>query len=95
MQEYNKKGELEIYEIAPNGTKVDRIFINKVPNIDNSGWVYIIDFKEAEHMDRMRVGTACLILGSIEFVESEIGDAVSYQGLRMLSKWIEENLEEV
>ena len=95
MEEYNKKGELELYEIAPNGTKVDVIFINKIRNIDNSGWVYEIDFQRADYMDRIRVGIADLIMGEVEFVESEIADGVSYKGLRLLSDWIEKNLEEV
>jgi len=93
------KKNVELYNIAPNGLKVDMIMLREIPNVDNSGVDYEIVYKDCEdYGSPIRFGKCDLILGNVRFdyVDDEgkyLG--VNYKAIKLLTKWIEENLEDL
>ncbi len=89
----------ELYNIAPNGTRVDMIQLKEVPNIDNSGVVYEISYKDYEGLGKsVKFGHCELIGGRLIFdkVDREAQTiGVDYKAIKLLTKWIEENIEEL
>lgn len=93
------KKYIELYNIAPNGLKIDMIMLSEIPNVDKSGFDYEIVYKDCEdYGSPIRFGKCDLILGNIRFdyVDKEgkyLG--VNYKAINLLTKWIEMNLEEL
>ncbi|MBN2484636.1 MAG: hypothetical protein JXB34_01550 [Bacteroidales bacterium] len=93
------KKHTELFNIAPNGLKIDIISLKEVPNIDNSGVDYEITFNENEDYGKPFVFGHCdLISGKIRFDKFD-KDAkifgVDFSAMRLLVNWIEENIEEI
>ena len=88
----------ELYNLAPNGLKLDAIKIREVPNVDKSGVEYELTYKDSEDWGKPRKFGHCdLIMGNIMFdaVDSEAQTlGVNFEAVKLLTKWIEENLEE-
>lgn len=88
----------ELYNIAPNGLKVEIIQIKEVSNPDNSGVEYKLTYKDSEGWGKPRTFGHCnLIMGNIMFdaVDSEVRTlGVNYEAIKLLVRWIEEHLEE-
>ncbi|OXB06261.1 hypothetical protein [Flavobacterium pectinovorum] len=86
-----------LYEIAPNGMKVDMLKIIEIPNRDNSGVEYELFFQENEYNNRFeKFGYCELIMGNIRF--DKANDYSKYVGIsndamNLLAKWINENKE--
>lgn len=93
------KKEIELFNIAPNGSKIDIVYIKEIPNVDNSGVDYQLFFKECEYYGEIiRFGKCDLILGNIYFDNVDDGGrylGVSHSALSLLTKWIKENLEDI
>jgi hypothetical protein len=89
----------ELYNIAPNGLKVDTITLREVPNIDNSGVEYEMTYKDCEdYGTKMKFGHCELIGGRIMFDKVD-KDAkvlgIDYKAMKLLVNWIEENIEDI
>lgn len=86
-----------LYNIAPNGMKIDMIKIVEVPNIDNSGVEYELFFQENEFNNKFeKFGYCDLIMGYIRFDEMTNNSrfiGVSHEALNLLTNWINENQE--
>jgi hypothetical protein len=89
----------ELYNIAPNGLKVDMVILREVPNIDNSGEEYELIYKECEDFgDKIKFGHCELIGGRIMFDKVDKNAQVlgiDYKAMKLLVNWIEENIEEI
>ena len=87
----------QLYEIAPNGMKINMIKIIEVPNCDNSGVEYELHFQENEFNNRFeKFGYCDLIMGYIRFDQVSQNSkyvGVSSESINLLIKWIKENKE--
>lgn len=91
-KEEEKKGKtIQLNNTAPNGMAVDITTLTEVPNADNSGTDWEIMFKEFDFLEAEHIGWANLTLARVQFVS---GGHMSYGGLNLLAKWIEENKED-
>ncbi|MGZ2368152.1 hypothetical protein ACXR6G_00015 [Ancylomarina sp. YFZ004] len=89
----------ELYNIAPNGSKVDTITLSEVPNIDNSGVEYEMIYKESEDFgEKTKFGHCELIGGRIMFDKVD-KDAkllgIDYKAMKLLVNWVEENIVDI
>jgi hypothetical protein len=86
-----------LYEIAPNGMKVDMVKIVEVANADNSGVEYELFFQENEYNNRFeKFGYCDLIMGYIKFADASSNSkyvGVSSEAINLITKWINENRE--
>jgi len=86
-----------LYEIAPNGMKVDMVRIVEVSNADNSGVEYELFFQENEFNNRFeKFGYCDLIMGYIRFdgvSKNSQFVGVSNEAINLVVKWIKENKE--
>ena len=93
------KKNTELYNVAPNGTRIDLIKLREVPNIDNSGVEYEMSYHDYEDLGKpINFGHCELIGGKLMFDEVDreaqtIG--IDYKAIKLLVKWIEENIEEL
>jgi hypothetical protein len=87
----------QLYEIAPNGMKVDMVKIVEVANVDNSGVEYELFFQENEYNNRFeKFGYCDLIMGYIRFADASSNSkyvGVSSEAINLITKWINENKE--
>lgn len=82
-----------LFDVAPNGLKVNIIKIKEIPNLDNSGVEYELFFKDFEYDEHfIRFGTCDLISSKIRFQNEKIID-IPNEVLILLNSWIEENQE--
>lgn len=92
------KKNIELFNIAPNGLKIDIVYIKEIPNVDNSGVEYQLSYKDCEdYGEIIKFGKCDLILGKICFDNVDDGGkylGVSHSALKLLTRWIEENIEE-
>jgi hypothetical protein len=98
MQE-NLGKETFLYNLAPNGLKIDRVYLTQVPNADNSGFEFLIEYRE-DHSDNEKtpIGHCELIMGSVCF--DKVGNnaktlGINYTALKLLVEWIETNIEPI
>lgn len=86
-----------LYDIAPNGMKINMVKIIEIANLDNSGIEYELFFQENEYINRYeKFGYCELVSGYIRF--DKISDTSKYVGvsneaLELLCNWISENKE--
>ncbi|UBM61304.1 hypothetical protein LA303_07690 [Candidatus Sulfidibacterium hydrothermale] len=89
----------ELYNIAPNGLKVDMVTLREVPNIDNSGVKYELTYKDCEdYGDKMKFGHCELVGGRIMFDKIDKNAqilGIDYKAIKLLVNWIEENIEDI
>lgn len=89
----------ELYNIAPNGYKIDIVTLREVPNIDNSGVEYELTYKASEgYGEQINFGRCELIGGNIRFYKIDKGAqflGVNHKAIRLLADWIDENIEEL
>lgn len=87
----------QLYEIAPNGMKVDMVKIVEIANADNSGVEYELFFQENEYNNRFeKFGYCDLITGYIRFADASNNSkylGVSSEAINLITKWINENKE--
>ncbi|MEZ0538939.1 hypothetical protein [Fibrella arboris] len=88
----SKPTPIELYEVSPNGTKIDIIYLTKVPLPDGSGFEYLVEFKEMEFLEKMEIGRVGLIDGKLWLFD--VTAQITYKGMLLLANWIEANLEE-
>ncbi len=79
----------ELYDIAPNGMKVDMVRLEKVPNVDHSDYEYRISHRWYDGEEYEVVGQVSLIDGTVHFS----GGQLSLPALRLLHDWLKENVE--
>ena len=86
---------VQLHDVAPNGLRTNIITLTEVPNADKSGVKYLIEYQEYDMEGKFKVGRCDLTLGGAWFQEYDKShySGVSYKGLKLLAKWIEENLE--
>ena len=86
-----------LYEIAPNGMKINMVKIIEVANADNSGVEYELFFQENEYNNRFeKFGYCDLIMGYIRFADASRNSnyvGISSEAINLLTKWINENKE--
>lgn len=86
-----------LYNLAPNGLKIDQVYLTEVPNVDNSGVDYLIEYIEDFIGDeKIPIGHCELILGNIWF--DTVGKnaktlGINFKAMKLLTEWIENNLE--
>jgi hypothetical protein len=86
-----------IYNLAPNGLKVDQVYLTEVANVDNSGVDYLIEYiEDFTGEKRIPIGHCDLIQGNIWF--DKVGDrartlGITYSAVKLLTDWIENNIE--
>ncbi len=84
---------IELYNMAPNGLKIDYLILKKVPNLDASDWDYEVEYIDRFSNDkRIFVGTFDLILADIKFAETP-GLGIPLGAIKLLSEWIEKHRE--
>lgn len=94
-EKLNKKTFL--YNVAPNGLKIDQVHLTEVPNADYSGVQYLIEYVEDfGDNKRISIGHCDLIMGNIWF--DKVGDnaktlGIRYTAMKLIIDWIENNLE--
>ena len=97
MEEKNKKRTL-LYNIAPNGLKIDQVWITEVPNADYSGVDYLIEYVEDFGADKkIPIGHCDLISGNIWF--DNVGNdakttGLNHKAMKLIVEWIEKNVEQ-
>ncbi len=84
---------IELYN-TKNGTKVDRIFLKEVANVDGTGMDYEIEYQGLVDDKKIFVGTCELTLGCIHFAETKDAMGIPYSAIRLVTDWIEKHLEE-
>ncbi|WPR71298.1 hypothetical protein SLW70_15370 [Flavobacterium sp. NG2] len=86
-----------LYEIAPNGMKINMVKIVEIANIDNSGVEYELFFQENEYNNKYeKFGYCDLIMGYIRFADASRTSnfvGVSSEAINLLTEWINENKE--
>lgn len=96
MQEITGKKTF-LYNLAPNGLKIDQVYLTEVPNVDNSGVDYLIEYVEDFiGNERIPIGHCELIQGNIWF--DKVGNSaktlgINFNALKLVIEWIETNIE--
>jgi len=94
MEETNGKSTL-LYNLSSIGEKIDKVYLTEVPNCDNSGVEYLIEFLEDFDDDlRIPIGHCELIMGNICL--DKVGEkaeiiGISYSAMRLVVDWIEKH----
>lgn len=86
-----------LYNIAPNGLKVDQVYLTSVMNLDDSGIEYYIEYVEDfSEGDRISIGHCDLTMGYIRFDaldENAYSLGVNSSTIKLIVDWIQENME--
>lgn len=77
-----------LQEIQPNGLRTDVLTLSLVPNPDNSGLEYQIEYQDMSISDKEFVGR----VGDGGAVRFMAYSSISHVALRNLANWIENNL---
>lgn len=86
-----------LFNIAPNGLKVDVVYLTPIPNVDGSGTDYRIEYvADFTGTERVCIGHCDLIMGNLRF--DNVGEdakwlGVSHKAVQLLVDWIDRNME--
>ncbi|MBP1664350.1 MAG: hypothetical protein H6Q19_1490 [Bacteroidetes bacterium] len=86
-----------LYNLAPNGLKIDQVCLTEVPNVDNSGENYLIEYiEDFSNNEKIPIGHCDLINGNIWF--DNVGKnaktlGLNFNALKLITEWIENNIE--
>ena len=85
-----------LFNIAPNGMKIDVVFLSKTPCIDHSCFEFLVEYKDTEYSQKRVVGKIGLTLGALRFegLDSHFDYiGVPAEALKLIADWTIANKE--